>query len=80
MASMKNQDEWTVAAYGFGMERGAYLVFDLIDEGVRGDALRELAMRRIAQARERYRAGLEAAERFGGLSGPAVNKGNCSLF
>jgi hypothetical protein len=77
---MKNQDEWAVAAYGFGMERGAYLVFDLIDEGVRGDALRELAMRRIAQARERYRTGLEAAERFGGLTGSAVNKGNCSLF
>jgi hypothetical protein len=77
---MKNQDEWTGTAYSYGMERGAYLVFDLIDEGVRGDALRELAMRRIAQARERYRAGLEAAERFGGLTGSAVNKGNCSLF
>jgi hypothetical protein len=32
-------------------------------------------MRRIAQARERYRAGLEAAERLGGLTGSEVNKG-----
>lgn len=36
---MKSQDEWILAAYGFGMETAANLVFDLIDEGVRGDAL-----------------------------------------
>ena len=40
--------------YSFGKERGAYLVFDLIDEGVRGGVLRELALS----------GGVEAAERF----------------
>lgn len=72
---MTKQDELIVATYGFGMERGAYHVLDLIDEGVRGDALRERAMRRIAQSRERYQAALEAAERFDALQpGPQASK------
>jgi len=49
---MKSQDEWILAAYSFGMETGANLVFDLIDRGISGDALRERAMRRIALKRE----------------------------
>lgn len=64
---MTKQNESVVAAYGFGMERGAYHVLDLIDEGAHDDALRERAMRRITRSRERYRAALEAAERFDAL-------------
>jgi hypothetical protein len=64
---MKSQDEWILAAYSFGMESGANLVFDLIDRGISGDALRERAMRRIALKREQYRVGLEAGERFEAL-------------
>jgi hypothetical protein len=33
---MKSQDEWILAAYSFGMETGANLVFDLIDRGISG--------------------------------------------
>jgi hypothetical protein len=55
----RDEIDLVVEAYGFGMERGAYHVLDLIDEGFSGDALRERAFRRIALQRECYRVGLE---------------------
>jgi hypothetical protein len=61
----RDEIELVVDAYGFGLERGAYLVLDLIDEGFSGDALRERAFRRIALQRECYRVGLEFAQRAG---------------
>jgi hypothetical protein len=57
---MTIQDGMIVEAYGMGMERGADVVLDLIEKGIRGDALRERATQRVAHARERYQAGLEA--------------------
>jgi hypothetical protein len=58
----KSELELVVMAYGMGMVRGADHVFDLLDDGFSGEALRERAMRRIAVNRERYQAGLEAFE------------------
>jgi hypothetical protein len=58
----KTEIELVVMAYTMGMERGADHVFDLLDDGFTGDALRERAMRRIAVHRDRYQADLEIFE------------------
>jgi hypothetical protein len=40
---MENQNEMVVAANGLGLTKGAYIVFDLIEQGVQGEALQERA-------------------------------------
>jgi hypothetical protein len=55
----KSEIELVVMAYNMGMARGADHVFDLLDDGFTGEALRERAIRRIAVHCDRYQAGLE---------------------
>jgi hypothetical protein len=58
----KSEIELVVMAYNMGMSRGADHVFELLDDGFTGDALRERAMRRIEVHRDRYQAGLKVFE------------------
>jgi hypothetical protein len=53
-----------VEAYGMGIQIGANLVLNLIEQGVQGDALREQVKQRITFQREQHRAGLEVPERI----------------
>jgi hypothetical protein len=59
VSSVEKQDGMIVEAYGMGMQIGANLVLDLIEQGVQGDALRERVKQRIKYQREQKRAGLE---------------------
>lgn len=52
-----------VEAYGMGMQIGANLVLDLIEQGVSGDALRERVKQQIRFQREQKRAGLEVGKK-----------------
>jgi hypothetical protein len=56
---VEKQDGMIVEAFGMGMQIGANLVLDLIEQGVQGDALRERVKQRIKYQREQKRAGLE---------------------
>jgi hypothetical protein len=59
---VENQDGMIVEAYGMGMQIGANLVLDLIEQGVQGDALRERVKQRIKYQREQKRAGFEVGK------------------
>jgi hypothetical protein len=64
---------FAVENYGGGLNSGADIVLDLIDDGVPVDveAIRKEAIKIIARQKKEFKDGLEAGERFEAANRPA---------